>query len=284
MKKGLVLEGGAMRGMFTAGIMDVFMENGIEFDGIIGTSAGAAFGCNYKSRQIGRVIRYNMKYCADKRFCSISSLLKTGNIFNAEFAYHTLPTQLDVFDSKAFAENKTEFYVVATDLETGKAVYHKCEKGEYEDLEWVRASASMPMVSTPVEIDGCIMLDGGMTDSIPLKHFEEIGYDRNIVILTQPVDYVKEKNPLLPVAKYSLRKYPKAYEAFSRRHEVYNETTQYIKEKEARGEVLVIRPPHALEIKKTERDPAVLKSVYDIGRATGEKELERVKEFLGIEE
>lgn len=282
MKKGLVLEGGAMRGMFTAGVMDVFMENKIEFDGVIGTSAGAAFGCNYKSGQIGRVIRYNMKYCADKRFCSISSLLKTGNIYNAEFAYHTLPTQLDVFDSKAFAENKTEFYVVATDLKTGEAVYRKCEKGEYDDLEWVRASASMPIVSKPVEIDGYTMLDGGITDSIPLKYFEQIGYDRNIVILTQPADYIKKKNPILPVARYFLRKYPKAYNAFSRRHETYNETTQYIKEKEARGEVLVIRPPHALEIKKTERDPNVLKSVYDIGRETGEKALERVKMFLEI--
>ena len=284
MKKGLILEGGAMRGLFTAGVMDVMMENNIKFDGAIGVSAGAAFGCNYKSHQIGRVLRYNTKYCADKRYCGLASLMRTGNIYSTDFCYGEVPLSLDIFDFDTFEADPMEFYVVCTDVETGKAVYHNCDKGEYEDLEWMRASASMPMVSTPVEIDGCIMLDGGMTDSIPLKHFEEIGYDRNIVILTQPVDYVKEKNPLLPVAKYSLRKYPKAYEAFSRRHEVYNETTQYIKEKEARGEVLVIRPPHALEIKKTERDPAVLKSVYDIGRATGEKELERVKEFLGIEE
>ncbi len=281
MKKGLVLEGGAMRGMFTAGIIDVFMENGIEFDGVIGTSAGAAFGCNYKSKQIGRVVRYNSKYCADKRFCSVSSLIKTGNIFNAEFAYHTLPTQLDVFDSKTFSENKTEFYVVATDIKTGEAVYHKCDKGEWDDLEWVRASASMPLVSRPVEIGGYTMLDGGMTDSIPIKYFEKIGYDKNVVVLTQPADYVKEKNPLLPIAKISLRKYPEAYKAFSRRHEVYNETTQYLREKEAAGEVLVIRPPHALAIKKMEKDPEVIRAVYNIGRETAEKELEKVKEYLG---
>lgn len=280
MKRGLVLEGGAMRGMFTVGILDVFMERGIVFDGIIGTSAGAAFGCNYKSKQPGRAIRYNMKYCNDKRFCSVSSLLKTGDIFNAEFAYHTLPTELDVFDTKTFSENETEFYVTATDLITGAPLYHKCEKGEWEDLEWVRASASMPMVSNPVEIDGHIMLDGGMSDSIPLKHFEDIGYDRNIVILTQPLGYIKKKNPLLPIAKLSLRKYPAAYEAFSRRHEIYNTTVDYVRSREKEGEVLVIRPPHALEIKKLEHDPAVLKKVYDIGRETGERELSRVKAFL----
>lgn len=269
-----------MRGMFTVGVLDVFMENGVEFDGIVGTSAGAAFGCNYKSKQPGRAIRYNMKYCNDKRFCSVSSLIKTGNIFNAEFAYHTLPTQLDVFDSKTFSENETEFYVVATDVTNGEAVYHKCCKGEEEDLEWVRASASMPMVSKPVTIGGYTMLDGGMADSIPLKFFEKMGYSKNIVILTQPLGYVKKKNPLLPLARLSLRKYPAAYETFSLRHENYNDTVAYVREREERGEVLVIRPPHNLEIKKMEHDPAVLKAVYDIGRAEGEKELDRVRRFL----
>ena len=147
MKRGLVLEGGAMRGLFTAGILDTMMENNIEFDGIIGVSAGAAFGCNYKSKQIGRTLRYNVKYCNDPRYCSFRSLLKTGDIYGAKFCYHDLPEKLDIFDFRAFECNKTEFYLVCTDIETGKPVYHKMEKCDYDELEWMRASASMPLVS-----------------------------------------------------------------------------------------------------------------------------------------
>ena len=248
MKTGLVMEGGAMRGMFTAGILDVFMENGLEFDGAIGASAGAVFGCNYKSRQIGRTIRYNKKYCKDK------------------FAYHLLPEKLDPFDNDAFMNNPMEFYVVCTDAETGKAVYHKCESGSGEDLEWMRASASMPLVSEIVEIGDIYLSDGGVADSIPIEYFKSIGYNKNVIILTQPLGYEKKKNKLLLFARIVLRKYPKLIEAMEKRHKVYNKTTKLIEEMERSGEALVIRPKEKLKIGHIEHNPDVLERVYQIGR------------------
>ena len=147
MKTGLVMEGGAMRGLFTAGVIDVMMEKEIEFDGAIGVSAGAAFGCNYKSKQIGRALRYNINDCKDKRYCSMKSLITTGNLYGAEFCYHELPDKLDIFDCETFENNPMEFYLVCTDVLTGKPIYKKCEKADYDCLEWMRASASMPLAS-----------------------------------------------------------------------------------------------------------------------------------------
>ena len=282
MKKGLVLEGGAMRGMFTAGVIDVLMENNIQFDGAIGTSAGAGFGCNYKSRQIGRVIRYNKKYCRDKRYVSLRSLITTGDLYGADFVYRELPDNLDPFDVETYAASPMEFYVTCTDVVTGKAVYHKCEKGDAEDILWMRASASMPLASRIVEIGDYKLSDGGMADSIPLKHLQELGYDRNVVVLTQPVDYVKEKNKALPILKLVYRKYPKFINALAKRHERYNETTKYIRELEEKGEIFVVRPPEKLNIGAVEHNPDELQRVYDIGRAEAEKQLEKIKEFLNI--
>ncbi|MBR5459730.1 MAG: patatin family protein, partial [Clostridia bacterium] len=167
MERGLILEGGAMRGMFTAGVLDVFMENGVELDGVIGVSAGAAFGCNYKSRQHGRVLRYNTKYVRDKRYCGLGVLLKTGDIFSADFCYNEIPLIHDPFDFDTFEKNPVEFYAVCTDLETGSAVYKRLDSRRDNCLEWIRASASMPLVSRIVEIDGQKLLDGGIADSIP---------------------------------------------------------------------------------------------------------------------
>ena len=157
-----------MRGMFTAGVLDVMMENGITFDGIIGVSAGAVFGCNYKSGQIGRTIRYNMKYCGDKRYCSFHSLITTGDLFGADFCYNRIPNELDKFDEPTYKQNPTEFYVTATDIVTGKAVYQRCDNADQYDLKWYRASASMPILSQISEIDGRKLLDGGISDPIPL--------------------------------------------------------------------------------------------------------------------
>ena len=154
MKKGLILEGGAMRGMFTAGVMDVLMENRIAFDGAVGVSAGAAFGCNYKSGQIGRAARYNIQYCRDSRYCGLRTLLKTGNIYSTEFCYGEVPMKLDRFDMEHYQENPMEFYVVCTDIETGKPVYHRYDGWEDHGFDWIRASASLPIVAQIVEIDG----------------------------------------------------------------------------------------------------------------------------------
>lgn len=282
MKKGLVLEGGAMRGMFTAGVIDVMMENNIEFDGAIGVSAGAAFGCNYKSRQIGRVIRYNMKYCNDKRYCGFHSLITSGNIFNTEFCYNEVPLVHDRFDFETYNSNPMDFYVVCTDVETGEAVYKNCDKFEDENFDLIRASASMPLVSTIVEVEGKKLLDGGVADSIPLKYFESIGYDRNIVVLTQPKGYVKKKNPMLDLAKIKYKKYPKLVEAMARRHEVYNKTTEYISELQADKKILVLQPEEKLPVGRVEKNPERLKETYEIGRAVALGKLSEIKDFLNL--
>lgn len=280
MKTGLILEGGAMRGMFTAGVMDVLMENGVTFDGAVGTSAGAAFGCNYKSHQIGRVIRYNTCYCKDKRFCSISSLIKSGDIYNADFCYGDIPSKYDIFDFDTYKNDPMEFYSVCTDIETGKAVYHKYTGDEDSGFDWIRASASMPLVSKIVEIDGKKLLDGGMADSIPLKFFESIGYDRNVVVLTQPADYRKKPNGAMPLIRIAYRKYPKLVEAMANRHIVYNDTIDYINSEEKTGKLLVIRPENPLPVSRMEKDPEKLKAAYNEGRKAADQKLDAVRKFL----
>ncbi|MBQ6947379.1 MAG: patatin family protein [Clostridia bacterium] len=280
MKTGLILEGGAMRGLFTAGVLDVLMENDVSFDGVIGVSAGAAFGCNYKSKQSGRVLRYNKQYCKDPRYCSFRSLIKTGDLYGADFCYRQLPETLDPFDDATFAADPTEFYVVCTDVATGEPVYQKLEQSNGVALDWLRASASMPLVSTPVEIDGKKMLDGGIADSIPVAYFEKIGYDRNVIILTQPQGYQKKKNSALPLMRLALHKYPAIVKAMQRRHEVYNETLDYIAGLEAEGKALVIRPPQTLQVGHVEHDPERLQTAYDLGRAEGERRFAEIVEFL----
>ena len=282
MKKGLVMEGGAMRGMFTAGVTDVFMEKGIEFNGAVGTSAGAAFGCNYKSGQIGRALRYNKEYCTDERYISIKEFFKTGNLYSEDFCYHEIPESLDRFDFDAFRENPMEFHVTCTNIETGRAVHHKYDEDNDDFntfLEWIRASCAMPMLEQIVEIDGMKLLDGGVGDSIPVRYFEELGYDRNVVILTQPLTYRKKRIKYGLMAKALYSKYPKLTEAMLDRHVRYNETYDYIRDKELKGELLVIRPEEPLNI-KVSNNPNELQRVYDIGRREGLKALKRVEEFL----
>ena len=279
MKKGLVLEGGAMRGLFTAGIIDVMMEAHVEPDGLIGVSAGAAFGCNYKSRQPGRALRYNKRFAHDSRYCGIKSWLKTGDLYNADFGYHVIPTQYDVFDNKAFDENPMEFYAVCTDVETGKPVYKHLTEATQLTYDWIRASASMPLASKVVELEGMKVLDGGVADSIPLEYFESIGYEKNLVILTQPDGYVKEHNKLMPLMRIALRKYPKMIEAMDQRHVMYNQQLSYVYQAESTGRALVIRPDKKLPIGHISHNPDEMQRVYDIGRQTGMKYIERIKAF-----
>ena len=280
MKKGLVLEGGAMRGLFSAGIMDVMLENNITFDGVIGVSAGAAFGCNYKSRQIGRAIRYNKRFARDKRYCSMQSFLRTGDLFGAEYAYHVVPNEYDIFDNETFEQNPTEFWVVCTDVETGEPVYKRCDQGGDVTFDWVRASASMPVVSRVVELEGYKLLDGGMSDSIPLKAFQRRGFERNLVIMTQPRGYVKKPSRLLPVIRLSLRKYPRVVETMQMRHLMYNDQLAYVEQEVRRGNTMAIYPDAALPIGHISHDPAEMQRVYDIGRETGLRKLDDIKRFL----
>lgn len=280
MKKGLIMEGGAMRGMFTAGVIDVMMEHGIDFDGAIGVSAGAAFGCNYKSKQIGRVIRYNTRFCRDKRYGGFRVLLKEGNFYSKQFCYEEVPMKHDIFDFDTYERNPMEFFVVATDVDTGKAEYHILADRHDHGFEWIRASASMPLVSQMVEIDGRRYLDGALADSIPVQYFESIGYDRNVVILTQPMGFRKKPDSMLPLMKLHYRNFPKLVEAITTRHEQYNATLDHIAHREAAGELLVIRPAEKLPIGRTEKDPDKLRQVYNIGRQTAEARIAEIQKYL----
>ncbi len=281
MKTGLVLEGGGMRGLFSAGVMDVLMENGIEFDGIIGVSAGACFGCNYKSRQHGRPLRYNLRFAKDVRYCSLLSWLFTGDLVGAKFAYHTLPDRLDPFDHRTYEENPAEFHVVTTDVTTGEPVYKRLDGSGEALYEWIRASASMPVVSRPVEIEGRKMLDGGVTDSIPLRYFQEQGFARNLVVLTQPADYRKEPMRGRYLMNLLLRRYPRVAEALAVRHKAYNAQLDYVRQCAEQGTVAVICPQQPLPIGRISHNRAQMQQAYDLGRQAAERFLsDRAPAFM----
>ena len=269
-----------MRGMFTAGVCDVLMENGINFDAAIGVSSGATFGCNFKSRQIGRAIRYNKRFSHNWRYCSFRSFLFTGDLYGADFCYNVLPNKLDLFDYETYRKNPLKFYVVASDCKTGKPIYKELETCDKKDLTWMRASASMPIVSHAVKIDGYELLDGGMTDSIPLKAAENLGYEKNLVILTQPRDFVKKPSSALGLMKIALKNYPNLYEAIKNRHEVYNEQKKYVFEQENAGKAFVLCPSSPLGISRTEKNSDELQRVYDLGRLACEENLSKICKFL----
>ncbi len=280
MKTGLIMEGGAMRGIFTAGVMDVLMENNISFDGAIGVSAGAAFGCNIKSKQIGRVLRYNKRFSKDPRFISIRSLVKTGDLIGADFCYNQIPNVLDKFDYTAYRENPMDFYVVCTDVFSGKPIYKNCLLCDEAELKYIRASASLPCLSKPVKVDNFTLLDGGISDSIPLSFFESIGYTKNILILTQTKDFKKEKNKALFIMKPLLRKYPEIYNRLKNRHNDYNKTLKEIEKAENEKRIFVIRPPEKLPISRLEKNCKKIDETYKIGRKTALDNLEAIKSFL----
>ena len=281
-KTGLILEGGAMRGMYTAGVCDVLMENHITFDGMIGVSAGATFGCNVKSGQIGRTIRYNCTYSRDPRYASFRSLVFTGDYFGAKFCYDDLPNRLDPFDYDTYAKNPMPFYIVCTDADTGRAVYHLAEDCRERDLLYMRASASMPLFSRIVEVDGLHLSDGGTADSIPVKWFREQGYTRNLVVLTRTAGY--RKSPSSPalnaLLRLSLRRYPALADALARRHIGYNETLALIEQLETEGDTLVLRPSRDLHLGRIEKDPARLREMYELGREDAEHRIEEIRAFV----
>jgi len=279
MKTGLVLEGGGMRGLFTAGAMDVMMEHGIRFDGIVGVSAGATFGCNYKSHQVGRVLRYNVRFKDDPRYMGLRSLLRTGDLVAAEFSYHTLPNELDIFDFETYNSDPTEFHIVCTDALTGEPVYHRLDKMDDEALDWIRASASMPLVSRPVNLGGRLLLDGGISDSIPLRYFQSQGFGRNIVILTQPKGFYKQRTKLMPLFHLFMRRYPAIVQAMSRRHLMYNAELSYLEEQERLGNILLIYPQKTLPIGRTEQDEPKMRLVYSLGKKKALEMLAAITSF-----
>ena len=280
MTKGLVLEGGGLRGLFSAGIMDVLMAHRVNFDGVVGVSAGACFGCNYKSGQAGRVLRYNLRYAHDLRYCSLWSLLTTGGIYGPRFAYYTLPLRLDPFDIPAFDANPMEFHLVATDVQTGEAVYRRFDRYSDELLDWILASSSMPIVSRIVTIAGRQLLDGGIADSIPLRYFQEQGFERNLVILTQPADYRKQPLRYLPVIRHLLRRHPQLLAAWERRHEMYNEELRYIAEQQTLGNALILCPESPLAVGHISHNRRLMREAYNQGHDLATAQLPRILDFM----
>ena len=264
------------------GIVDVLTEQRIFFDGMIGVSAGAAFGCNYKSRQPGRVLRYNQRFAHDWRYCSVRSWLCTGDLFGADFGYHQVPEELDPFDFKTFYANPTAFWLVATDVETGEAVYQQATEDMHIDelCEWIRASSSMPLVSQWVEIKEQKLLDGGLADAIPLRFFNEQGYERNVVILTQPRGYIKQPNALMPLMRLVYYRHPRFVQTIAQRHEMYNAQLRYVEAQEKAGKAFVIAPEAKLPIQHITHDRQRMQRTYDIGRAQALALLPQLKAFL----
>lgn len=265
-KIGLVLEGGGHRGIYTAGVLDTFAENKISFDGVMGVSAGCVHGASFLSGQIGRSIRYTTKYCDNSNYMGIGSLITTGNFFNEKFCYYDLPETLDPFDNDSFDKNQTQFFAVCTDVKTGSAIYHECETLKGEKIKWLQASASMPLVSKIIKIDDNLLLDGGIADSIPIKKMQELGFEKNIVILTQEAGYRKNPNSLLPIIKLVYKKYPKLIEAIENRHIVYNQQLEFLEEQEKLGNVIIIRPSEKPTASRTEKDKEKILETYNLGK------------------
>ena len=281
MKTGIVVEGGGMRGIYGAGVLDVLLENDIKADGLIGVSAGAIHGCSFVSGQKGRSIRYNLKYSRDPRYMSMRSLIRTGDMFGIDFCDRELPETLDPFDNETFESSSTEYYVTCTDVETGQPVYHRCPSLRGDRIDWVRASASMPLASRIVELDGKKLLDGGVADSIPVMAFRKMGFKKDLVILTRPEGYRKKQNPMLPLIRRAYREYPEFVETAASRHLVYNRELDEISRLEREGEILVIRPSRRIKISRTERRPERIEQMYRLGREDAMKAFSGIKAFMG---
>jgi len=280
-KVGLVLEGGAMRGMYTAGVIDILMENNINIDGIIGTSAGALFGVNYFSKQKGRVIRYSKRFCKDIRYISLLSYLLTGNVVNKNFAYYKVTKKYDIFDNDTFKESNKDYYVTMTNVETGKSEYKKISD-PVKEMEYLRASSAMPLVTKLVKINNKKYLDGAITDSIPVDKMKSLGYDKIIVLLTQPLDYRKEElnEKQLKRINKKYKKYPKLIKSMINRPKKYNETLEKIKTLENNKEIYVIRPSEKLNINVIERNKNKLEEIYNIGQEDTKNIINDLKKYI----
>lgn len=275
----LVLEGGAMRGLYSAGVLDVFMENSINADAVYGVSAGALFGLNYKSRQIGRALRYNLKYANEKNYMGWYSLITTGNIMNKDFCFNKLVYELDKLDFEAYKNNPIDFYAVVTNLQTGKPEYIKIDDAQ-KDMEYFRASGSMPFVSKPVEINGNLYLDGAIADAVPFKKVLEENYEKIVVILTRPLGY-RKKSSHLPY-KLVYGKFPNFIETAKDCCKRYNETMDLIEKYEDENKIIVLRPSKLVKVKRVEKDKNKLQNIYDLGVSDCMNKLDKIKEYLQV--
>lgn len=278
-KCALVLEGGSFRSQFTAGVIDVMLERGIEVPACYGVSAGALIGLNYKSRQIGRANRVNLAFCNDRRYIGAKSLTATGSLIGYDFMLNDVQDRLDPFDNEAFLANPMRLYATVTDILFGTAAYLEVRNAVL-DVDIVRATTSLPLMTQPVELDGHLYLDGGVADSVPVEHvLEDEGYSRAIVVLTQHRSYVKEPYDLMAPARARYAEFPYLLESLETRHERYNEQRERIWAYEDAGRALVIAPPRPVEVGHVERDPAKLLDLYIQGRQEAARLVERIRAF-----
>ncbi len=281
MKSALILEGGGMRALYTAGVLDVLMENGIETDVAAGVSAGALFGINYKSKQIGRVLRYNLKYAGISENLGLKSLIKTGDLMNREFYFNELPFKLDVMDAETYKNCKTQFYAVVTNLNTGLPEYIDISELENPDcIEYLRASGSLPFVTKPVTVNGIPYLDGGVSDSIPVKHFMDEGYDKIVVILTKPHGF--KIGGKIPGAGLAYKNYPAFAKVLKSRNFYYTEQLEYVNQLEKDNKIIVIRPSEFIKVGTTEKNRETLQSIYDLGVKDCKEKLGIIEKYLEI--
>ena len=278
MKSCLVLEGGGLRGIYTAGVLDVFLDNNISIDCIIGVSMGSLIGINYCSKQRGRAIRYNLKYCNDKRYIGLNSFLKTGNVANKQFDYYDIPDKLDPFDYDEFKKSKVEFLCTVTNLETGKAEYieiNDCKK----QVEYLRAGSSIPGLSKIVKIDDKKYLDGGIGDSIPVRKAIQLGYDKIIVVTTRDINYRKGNSKMKTLSRI-YKKYPNFVKSIKSRNKRYNDTVDEVISLEKKGDIFVIRPSKRIKVRRIEKRRSVIKEQYDLGVLDTVNCLDKLNKYL----
>ena len=275
---GLILEGGGMRGLYTAGVLDYFMENELFFPYVIGVSAGACMAASYLSRQPGRNKTVNIDFADDKRYISINNFIRKREIFGMDFIFDEIPKKHVPFDFQAFNNAPEQLIVGTTDCITGEAIYFEKENHSDHLLKILRASSSLPYVASPVEYDGRILLDGGISDPIPIKKAQLEGYQRNVIILTKPSGYFKKPpgrfSSLLPY-----RKYPRVNDRLKNRYQKYNDTLSYIKTEEEKGNVLVIRPSTEIAVGRVETNKTKLKELYDLGWKDAKDQMTKLVQF-----
>ena len=275
---GIVVEGGGIRGIYAAGVLDALLELKLPVKGVIGVSAGAIHACSFVSGQKGRSLRFYKRFCRDDRFFSFKTLIKTGNIVDTQFCYHDIPYIYDPFDNEAFKQSGIAYYVTCTNVETGKPEYLQLTDMDKE-IDGLRASASLPYVSQMVEFRGMKLLDGGCSDRIPLRAFERLGFDRNIVISTQPREHkVKDRDAYL--AKLFYRKYPRFCETFARSPEQYEQTQRYIDLAVENQTAFIIRPQVSLGIGRLTHDPNDVQKGYEAGQRDASALIPVLKDWI----
>lgn len=278
---GLVMEGGGMRGLYTAGILDFFLEKGLQFSSCYGVSAGACHMASYLSGQKGRALKISIDYLDCRDYCSPYSLIKTGDLFGVNMCYDRIPNELNLYDYEAFKKYPGKAYAVATNIETGRPEYIEL-KDMYEDIMAIRASASLPLVSRNVEFNGKKYLDGGIADSIPIRRSIKDGNRKNVVILTQPFGFKKKPSSNMQLIRMKYKNYPKLVEDMEKRHLRYNKTLRLIEKEELEGRAFVFRPERLVKINRIEKDVKKLKVLYLQGYHDAAMNYEILKEFLGI--